>query len=167
MNVSRNMSMTHHHHHARRRTMARNLLLPVAAGCLLAFLIAASPSGTTASAIPAASFPPTNGIANSASADAGHRRATSCVAVHPILQRRGVDQIDMPIDPIPGLQDSQGKNGSFFFLYHRGRVEKRKGMLFSPCCFNRTNFQNVQRAPWWCIDSAGRLKMVRCGERMK
>ncbi|XP_058120033.1 glypican-4 [Anopheles ziemanni] len=103
------MSMTHsdqhHHHQARRRTMkvtvARNLLL-LLAGCLPALLV--SPAGVAASAIPAASFPSTNGIANSASADGGgHRRAASCVAVHPILKRRGVDPIDMPIDPIPDL----------------------------------------------------------------
>ncbi|XP_052902142.1 glypican-6 [Anopheles moucheti] len=57
-----------------------------------------------ASAIPTASFPSNgNGVANSATlADVGHRRA-SCVAVHPILKQRGVDPIDMPIDPIPDL----------------------------------------------------------------
>ncbi|KFB36175.1 AGAP003559-PA-like protein [Anopheles sinensis] len=101
------MSMTHsdqhQHHQARRRTMrmtvARNLLL-LLAGCLAALLV--SPARVSASAIPAASFPSTNGLANSASVDVGgQRRATSCVAVHPILKRRGVDPIDMPIDPIP------------------------------------------------------------------
>uniref|UniRef100_A0A182Q3A2 Uncharacterized protein n=1 Tax=Anopheles farauti TaxID=69004 RepID=A0A182Q3A2_9DIPT len=87
-----------------RRTMekprAANLLLLLALGCLCGAL---SGGGVvSASAIPTASFPANgNGLANSASADVGHRR-TSCLAVHPILKQRGVDQLDMPIDPIPG-----------------------------------------------------------------
>ncbi|EAA08936.5 AGAP003559-PA [Anopheles gambiae str. PEST] len=79
-----------------------NLLLLVSV-CLIGALSGAGM--VSASAIPAASFPSNgNGIANSASADVGgHHRRPSCVAVHPLLKQRGVDPIDMPIDPIPDL----------------------------------------------------------------
>uniref|UniRef100_A0A182WVU6 Glypican n=1 Tax=Anopheles quadriannulatus TaxID=34691 RepID=A0A182WVU6_ANOQN len=79
-----------------------NLLLMVSV-CLIGALSGAGM--VSASAIPAASFPSNgNGIANSASADVGgHHRRPSCVAVHPLLKQRGVDPIDMPIDPIPDL----------------------------------------------------------------
>ncbi|XP_058056102.1 glypican-6 [Anopheles bellator] len=71
-------------------------------------LAASAAPRVASSAIPSASFPPNNGLAaNSASpvGDGGPRRAlpASCVAVHPMLKARGVEQIDMPIDPIPDL----------------------------------------------------------------
>uniref|UniRef100_A0A2M4D7R0 Putative secreted protein n=1 Tax=Anopheles darlingi TaxID=43151 RepID=A0A2M4D7R0_ANODA len=96
-------------------------MLPVL--LLLVLCVGLPLEGVRGSAIPSASFPPnsaSSGIANSASssstvglADGGStiRRpllgatvagSSSCLAVHPILQRRGVEQIDMPIDPIPG-----------------------------------------------------------------
>uniref|UniRef100_A0A182TSV7 Uncharacterized protein n=1 Tax=Anopheles melas TaxID=34690 RepID=A0A182TSV7_9DIPT len=84
-----------------------NLLLLVSV-CLIGALSGAGM--VSASAIPAASFPSNgNGIANSASADVGgHHRRPSCVAVHPLLKQRGVDPIDMPIDPIP--EDGSGED---------------------------------------------------------
>ncbi|XP_052866854.1 glypican-6 [Anopheles cruzii] len=103
----------------RRRTMGTGTVSvgrrhqPVVVGHLLIALLCLAASAAprvASSAIPSASFPPNNGLAaNSASpggADGGPRtRAlpSSCVAVHPILKARGVEQIDMPIDPIPDL----------------------------------------------------------------
>ncbi|XP_050068709.1 glypican-6 [Anopheles maculipalpis] len=94
-----------------RRTMKKLMATGVPAGAVANLLLsviclsgALSGAGmVSASALPSASFPSnSNGVPNSASADVGHRR-TSCVAVHPILKQRGVDPIDMPIDPIPDL----------------------------------------------------------------
>ncbi|XP_053679377.1 glypican-6 [Anopheles nili] len=80
--------------------MASNLLL---ACVFLASVLVGGGGLANASAIPSPSFPANSGVANSASsADAGHRR-TSCLAVHPILKQRGVDSVDMPIDPLPDL----------------------------------------------------------------
>ncbi|XP_050087549.1 glypican-4 [Anopheles aquasalis] len=87
---------------------------------LLLLCVGLAVEGVLGSAIPSASFPPNSaGLANSASSPAGAdgggsmiRRpgatvagasSGACVAVHPILQRRGVEQIDMPIDAIPDL----------------------------------------------------------------
>uniref|UniRef100_A0A182MUY0 Uncharacterized protein n=1 Tax=Anopheles culicifacies TaxID=139723 RepID=A0A182MUY0_9DIPT len=96
---NRTMEATSH----QRRTMKKMMVTGVLVANLLLSVMCFSGAGimVSASAIPTASFPSnSNGVANSASTDVGHRR-TTCVAVHPILKQRGVDPIDMPIDPIP------------------------------------------------------------------
>uniref|UniRef100_A0A182S8U0 Uncharacterized protein n=1 Tax=Anopheles maculatus TaxID=74869 RepID=A0A182S8U0_9DIPT len=103
---------------SQRRTMKKIMTTGVPAGMVANLLLAVvclsgalSGAGmVSASALPSASFPSnSNGVPNSASADIGHRR-TSCVAVHPILKQRGVDPIDMPIDPIPGRAGRAGRH---------------------------------------------------------